>query len=351
MKPYCLALFAVFFIGCLDPLVDDEIPEEILPSEISPPGVIVPSLYDDPVLNAQVASDDGVDGLVPLRSAFVNGQSVGYWDFGEVSATPASVWIFGNWDLETGVFHKSESHPVLLDAIPGDAGYSPICQVFTVELLPAYNGGQLTSPTALPEALALGYIGLSLPHPVYINCPVVHKGVLLDQGPGVEPLAPSIAYYRGLAVNYFNLSPPMKFDASVGAIPVNEMIVLHREGGEPLSEQIRQVDMTGDGDIVDSNNLFVLGVDDPGYTPLQYIVTAAVPATIASIDTYLDQTRSDVMNAHELFDFSTGTLAPISGAVIAFEEASETLYLPIRTETDPAAPLPVELPPQEEALK
>ena len=356
MKPYALPLFALFLISCLDPLVDDTVADtEAAPTgetHISPAGVempgppvitpaggVVPSLYDYPVLNAQVDANDGVDRTVPLRNAFSEGETVGYWDFGTASATPGFIWVLGTWD-EAGVFHQSEEHPVLLDSIPGDPDYSPLCQVYTVELLPDWNRDQMTSLSALAEAMFV-YNGLSTLHPVYVNCPIVHKDVRLDDGEGLPPREPSIAYYRGMQVSYFNLGPAMQYADSVETIPVTDMVVLRREGGEHLSETLRGVDMTGDGDIVDSNNLFMPGVADAGYTPLRRVITAAVPSATSAIDTYQDDTMSDITSATQLFDFTAGGISPISGAVIAYEITDDILYLPIRTQDDSSTPLPV----------
>lgn len=348
MRTSFLMLFAVLWVGCLDPLVDDTVVEEQGPSKLSPPGREVPSVHDNPVLDAQIDEYDGLDRFVELQGAFVNGEHVGYWDLGVVSRTPSPVWIFGTWD-ESGVFHKLEDHPVLFDVLPGDTGYSPFWQVYTVEVLPDYNGAQMTSPTALPEALAMGFIGLSQPHPVYLNCAIVHRDVRLDMGGGLPPLEPSVGYYRDKRVFYFELPPALKFEAPVDELPAADVFVLRREGGEPLSEPIRGVDMTGDGDVLDSNTLFQMGVSDPGYTPLWQWITAAIPSDIRSIDSYQDETRSDITDAKLLFDFSFGVRAPIPGSVIAFEVSDRISNFPIRQAMDLPVNLPVDKP--EEAFK
>jgi hypothetical protein len=104
------------------------------------------------------------------------------------------------------------------------------------------------------------------------------------------------------------------------------VLVLRREGGEPLSEPARGVDMDGDGDTRDTNDLFAAANGDAGYTPLVSVVNVTVPADTKSIDTTQDQTKADLQSASDLF--SSG--APVEGKVIAVQRTGELRNMPLQ---------------------
>ncbi|HTM22520.1 MAG TPA: hypothetical protein VL172_18490, partial [Kofleriaceae bacterium] len=100
-----------------------------------------------------------------------------------------------------------------------------------------------------------------------------------------------------------------------------------REGGEPLSEPARGVDMTGDGDLADSNDVFALPPGDAGGTPLCRTVSVTVPTDYGSSDTYADDGMADATDAGDLFD---GDGVPIAGAVIAYQATDELRNCPFQ---------------------
>ncbi|MBL4634441.1 MAG: hypothetical protein JKY56_11245, partial [Kofleriaceae bacterium] len=65
---------------------------------------------------------------------------------------------------------------------------------------------------------------------------------------------------------------------------VNEMYTLRREGREALSEPRRGVDITGDGDLWDTNDIFLSSIGALDYSPLVRVNNVAVPLTTNSID-------------------------------------------------------------------
>ena len=100
---------------------------------------------------------------------------------------------------------------------------------------------------------------------------------------------------------------------------------LHREGGEPLSEPFRGVDLTGDGDTADSNDVLDLPAGDPWPSPLCQRVEVAVPSTTASIDTSHDETIAELTAAAQLF-----APGPVAGTVIGFQVTDDLRNCPVQ---------------------
>jgi len=322
-RPVAIAV-ALALVGCLGPLVDDDYADAGGGSLLLPPGSDVPSLHDDPVLDEMVDENDGVERFVQRLGGFVDGEHVRYWDFGPSPSFTAPVWIIGTDDGAGGVA-KLPEHPALFDVVPGDPGYSPIWQVFAVFVTDAYAGELITSVPALSEAEERGLVETPVPMPIYVNCPVVHSDVLLEVDDAADPISPNECFYKGMRCYYFDFAPPTVGEEELIPFPVQNAYVLRREGGEPLSEPLRNVDMTGDGDLVDTNDIFEDGTAQTPYTPLVRVVQVAIPAEAGSIDTYLDETQADYTDAAQLFTGSGDAIEPVPDAVVAYE-VEEQVY-------------------------
>jgi len=296
--------------ACLDPQVSDDLAPKGL---LLPAGSFVPSAHDDPEIEKRIADNDGVDGVVPLLSGFANDQQAQYWDFGEAPDFAAPIFILAKANAQGDL--EPIDHKVIVDTIPGDAGYSPFWAALFVEVTDSYDGELITSVAALEEAQELGLVKAPLLPTFAVNCPTVSDDVRLEVGGGQEPVAaPSDFFWQGQTVHYFDLG---KMPLTAATTPDESPIyVLSRQGQVPLSEPIRGVDITGDGDISDTNNVFALSKRDANYTPLCHQIDVIVPASSLSlIDTTGSETASAIRKATDLFDPS-----PVVGNVIAFDD-------------------------------
>lgn len=304
-----VVVLGIAVCGCLDPLVDDEVPPRGL---VLPAGSTVDSAYDDSAVAQQIADNDGVDGEVPLLSGFVDGQPVHYWDFGSAPTIVAPIWVIVDSD------GNPIDHNVVVDTIPGDSGYSPYWVVFTVKITDAYAGQIMPSIAAIREAEQLGLVEAPERQDKAVNCPTVAPDVALDVGTGTPEPASHWFYWQGRRVLYYDFGfIPLEQGVSVPDVPV---YVLRREGSEPLSEPVRGVDITGDGDTNDTNNLFSYAAASDGYSPLCRTVDVAVPSAYSSIDTSGDESVAEFMNATDVFDSG-----PVAGNVVAIE-TTDTLW-------------------------
>lgn len=316
--PMALSLIAI--TGCLGPQVDDTV---IGTNLVLPAGTPIPTVYEDSALNERIASADGVDDLVPLIHGFADGQATSYWDFGPAPEIAAPLFYF----MDPGTSEPIE-HPALVDVMPGDTGYSPYWAVFFVNITDAYDGELITSIGAMEEAQRLGLIEAPVASGRYANCPIVASEVMLEMLDGSVIAADSWGFIKGERVAWYDMVglmgatelPELAEDGIT--VPADDLYRLRREGGEPLSEPSRRVDMTGDGDAFDSNDILSMRVDP--VTQRRTIVSVVVPASYQSIDTSMDQDVADFTTASDLFDIVDGERVAQAGNVIAYEVVEES---------------------------
>jgi hypothetical protein len=290
--------------GCLGPQVGDE----LAPSgDIVPAGTTIPPIDGNDAIT--IAMNDNVDGVVPRLTAFAGGVQIHTWDFGPAPSFAAPVYMLVR-DPGDGT-RQVIDHPPIIGTIPGEAGYSPFWSVFEVEVTSAYAGELLTSSTSLEEAERDGLIEAPKPFGMAVNYPIVAADVRLDNGSATQ-LAPAHSfYYERHTVAYFDFGA-LAITSSV-EIASSPRYVLRREGEEPLSEPMRGVDMDGDGDTLDSNDIL-----EAAGSPLCQRVDVVVARATASIDTSRDDAIADLTSAPQLF-----APGPVAGTVIAVSPTTE----------------------------
>lgn len=302
------ALLLALCAGCLGPQVSDT----PAPSgDIVNAGSVVPPIDEEADDAAQLAASDGVDGTAPLLSAFAAGAPVHVWDFGPAPAFAAPVFVVMQRQADGSLV--ALPHPMIVGSLAGDSGYSPFHEVFALVVTDAYHGELITSATAIDEAVRDGLIEPPASQMRAIDVPQVASDVRLDVGGSTLPPS-GVMYYEHHAVAYFDCGAvPVMHEVDVTSGP---RYVLRREGGEPLSEPVRGVDMDGDGDIVDSNDIVPA-------TPLAQTVNVVVVAGTGSIDTTRSDAQAQIMDATQLFDPQ-----PVAGTVVSYEMTTELRNMP-----------------------
>lgn len=306
-----LACLVAATAACLDPLVADD---PGLGDQVLPAGTVVPPIADDARLAAQIAANDGVDGVVPRLTGFADGASIHTWDFGPAPSFAAPVYALMR---RTAAGLEGVDHATIVDKLPGDQGYSPYWGVYVVVVTERYQGQIIPSVAAIDEAVRRGLVEPPEAQEFAVDCPIVGADVMLEVGGGNPPLPPNGGFYvKGRYVPYYDFGRMPLIDRTI--VPEARRYLLRREGAEPLNERVRGVDMTGDGDTHDSNDVFALTVGDPAPTSLCRTTTVAVPTATASIDTTADETSADLRAADQLF-----APGPVVGTVLAFEVTDE----------------------------
>ena len=353
MKRPFLAFALIFSPACVDPLVEDGVPPQDILWNYDPAASWIPtpreyaaSTHDRPGVSRDLADEideydyiDDPDGVAHRLSGFAGGARVWYWNFGWTPPFVAPLWALVDPFAEGGTAFVD--HPFIWDVVPGDPAYSPFWRIYTVAITDKYQGERLLSRRAIDEAIEAGLILEPQATDVYANCPMIDEDVRMQIRPGSFPgweeepcpgnedatcIAPHFAYYRGLRVAYFDTNGPRTFDASQN-LPEREMYELRRESEAlPLSEPERRVDITGDGDAFDTNDVFPTTPCDDEFTPVLRTTEVFVAPDYASIDTNADETQADARGVSDLFA-ADGT--PRTGVVRGLQGTDRVANMPV----------------------
>jgi len=297
-----VALSLLATAGCLEPLVDDVIIRDDL---LLAAGSSVPDLAADPTSTAALAAHMPPETLGPVRArrAFHADRRIVWWDLGAASQTPVPAYVLvaprDDGELLAGGRRLAPiAHPIVLTAVPGDLAYGPLVRLVLAPVTARYAGELLTSREAIDHAVARGLLDPPLEVPYVQATPVVLADARLEPAPGEPTIGPARAFYEGRAVHVFAFE---RHFAPGTHLAVGDVYTLRREGGEELSEILRGVDLTGDGDADDTNDLFARGPGDIGYTPVVRVSEVVVAAGLDGIDTLRDDRASDLTSAARLF--------------------------------------------------
>ncbi len=184
-----------------------------------------------------------------------DGEVVRYYNFDVMPTAPAPIWV---------LFREGSSMPVsgqlnIIDAIPGDPGYSDFWQVMKVTVPADYVANTVTS---LADVLAGGYEVETTT--IVVNCPVVPEGTTADEGPGADGL--TMGWYKDQLVFYFDFNEASLMATSGGAVPTSPIFVSFntdpdQTGGGPGSGFMTQ------GSSEQTHNVVATVPGDAGYSP------------------------------------------------------------------------------------
>ncbi len=318
------AAAATVIAACVGPLSDDAVPKGQLRylSVADVPSASAAQL-------AQIDAHDNVGRVIERRSAFSGGQRVWYWDFGPAPARVLPLYALVRMG-DDGKPALIAEHPFVIDSIPGDSGYTPFWTVYFVPVTASWDGEAIASVADLQLAEATGLVETPFVAGLLSNCPVVHPDVRLVTRDSPE-VPPAPVFYRGVQVSFYGMG--FYTPAEDGNTPVSDVVQLRRLGGEPVDEGARGVDITGDADTNDSNNLFRLG---EGETPLWRVVKAAVPEDRSLVDDSQDEATSSIADFSILFEERDWPeLTPVAGQVLALEPTEVLVNCPIEPKPVP----------------
>ncbi len=292
----------------------------------------LPAVYEDAALAAQIADNDGFAGVSPRFQAFVHGESVRYWTIPGTASTAMPVYLLCRPEGEEDC--APLDHPPIVDALPGDAGYSPFGRVHWVTV-PAGWSGQLGSFEEVDALIAAQ--GLEPPRATTLlwHCPIAAQDAAIEVSDDATLGPETPVHVRGMQALCFDFTASRENRRLLpdGALFQRHVYVLTREGEDmPIAEPMRMADLTGDGDMLDSNNVFGVGLEDQDYTPLWKMVAVTVPAGYASIDTASDDDVADYRAASDMFDVAPDyTITARSGQIVDFEITDTLINCPLQS--------------------
>lgn len=314
-----VAALPLLLCACLEPRSSDA---PAYSHRVLPEGTPVPSADQNEPLAIQIRSSDGLGGgQIPLHRAWVDDQQVYYWDFGEASATAQPVWLFRRRGAGGEV--QAFGHPNLVDSVPGDDNYGPLRIPYLVFVTGRYDGELITSFSALEDAMELGLVEEPVAQESVMPWPFTRSDAALSLPDG-RMLAPTEAFYRGQRVSYLPLDTVTtelgELSLSRGRVtPGAAYDVVRDRQDVVLDEESLEEDLNGDGDMVDSNLIFSLGMASKGYSGLVARRTITLLA---------DYEFNSITAASDFY--VEGSLGPEpSDEVVAESDMTTTMYLPV----------------------
>jgi hypothetical protein len=313
-----VAIAAMATTGCrLDPLVNDKPGAS---AHILPVGAEVPSATGNPELANQIALNDGIDDRVLVANEGVirrgTGQSEGnmvrYWSFGTTTRAPSPMYKFYMRGPDGDLVQLE--HPPLVDALPGDPGYSAVHTITRVVVTDAYVGQLITTAAALADAIDLGLVEEPVPSGTFVTSPIVLPDTLLDVG-ATDPRMPETVYGRGYTVGAFEFGGERGIQPGAALLPTNQVSFLRDFGGavyEP-TRPIFQATIPMQAPSTKFN-----------YTPL---------CAVLDVDLLQGHPASGITSDEQLFMRNeTGAISATKGDVSQFQATTLILLLQIQFE-------------------
>lgn len=323
-----LVLLLLGWAGCLDPLTADRPP----PGRLVHPSTFVPPDVEDD--DEYVERFEYLKGIVPRLSAFAGGRRIWFWSFDAPGDFHAPIFSLWHCDTDTPV-----GTPNIVDVIPGDPAYTPLWRLVKACVSPSYSGQVIASRQGLDDALAAGIVSEIRPTTTIVSCPVVSRDALLELAPATpggppQYAPPGVGYYREQLAHYFVIMPTVEI--AEGVVPSKPLYVLQRiDESDPLDETLVDRDLTGDGDTVDTNDVFSAEPDSADFSSLVYLVSVRVGAEYSGIDTTQDETLADFRSASDLVD---GEGRPAGDTVLRITDSDPRSYHAVGTSTPMSAP-------------
>lgn len=263
MSQRLFGLFCGLFglCGCLTTPVADE----LYSSYVLPANAEIPALEADEAAAKKLAANAGLASFIPLRTGYFNGSELQYWDFGELTSISLKPMYIFRYHNESGdgidLPQDPNGHPNLIDAIPGDTAYTPLRQIYGVELTNNYRGERITSIRALEDAVDMGLARAPVASDYFTNCLVVPSNITMQTTEDGQSIGPENAYYKGKIVKQFCVGD---LYSKIGAImltdskfkPGTAYTIRRRSDAKVLDETLLDSDLNDDGDLLDTNTIF-----------------------------------------------------------------------------------------------
>jgi hypothetical protein len=258
VPPWAIALS---LLGCLEPSGPER---PGYSAELRDEGDVIPALEDDELLKNQVDKGDGIEmDQAALRTGFVAGEQVYFWDLGTVTPMTSRepLWTFRRRNGDGA--DEPLDHPDLIDSVPGDSSYSPLRVLYVVYVTAAYAGERITSLHALEDAIDLGLVEEPAPPTQFVDRPVSLGSARLPTPDGGQ-LEPEPVYYRGLVTHQFRVggTDERALPIPMGpAVTPNVYRLRRRNQSVPIDEARMASDLDGDGDQNDTNLVLAVAAD------------------------------------------------------------------------------------------
>jgi hypothetical protein len=202
-----------------------------------------------------------------------------YYNFDVQPSTPIDIYVFfkGGGAAVTGQNN-------VINAIPGDAGYSDFWLVNKVTVPDDYVPNSLTSRE---EILASGY-AIQRTNMI-VNCPVVPFGSTASKKFGGGSQALTLGWYKGKAVAYFDFEEKALTATGTGEVPVSPIYVMFNDNAAGPESGFKTETGTAQ-----THNVIATVPADGGYSPLWKVVVLDNSA-FANVNNLMTATAATVL--------------------------------------------------------
>lgn len=297
-------------MGCLGPVED---PLD-LSSRFGPPG--------DPVHIEDTTADvSAFPESFVYRWAYVEGERTWYWDIGPSPAFIAPVFIIEQLNGE------AMGRPII-DVVPGDPGYTPWWRIVRVRVTESYAGERIWSRAAIDAGVRLGILEAPEPTSTVATCPVVKRQTRIDLGDGTRA-APTDVWFRDQLVSWYRFSDEVEVSPPDVVMPDFPVYQFQRSNQALiLDELLTGVDMDGDGEFTNTNNVFSAGSGRPRHSPLWQVVRVR---TLPGYESF-DGGEPAIQAESDFLSFAGGQGTLIDGDVISVEPTGTLVGCPLQPE-------------------
>ena len=202
-----------------------------------------------------------------------------YYNFDVQPSTPIDIYVF----FKSGGAAVTGQNNVI-NAIPGDAGYSDFWLVNKVTVPDDYVPNSLTSRE---EILASGY-AIQRTNMI-VNCPVVPFGSTASKKFGGGSQALTLGWYKGKAVAYFDFEEKALTATGTGEVPVSPIYVMFNDNAAGPESGFKTETGTAQ-----THNVIATVPADGGYSPLWKVVVLDNSA-FANVNNLMTATAATVL--------------------------------------------------------
>lgn len=296
-----ITLLPLTALACLGPETNDAVDPARVFGDPNIEPATAPHVEDNPLLADKVAQ---FGKNVAYLGGWANEEKIWYWNVDGPNAT-FTAFIYQLVDQNNMPIGRR-----IIDTLPGDAGYSPWWRLMLVRTTAAYNGERIWSREAIDAGIRSGILEPPMETGDVLNCPVVLQTTKIGVGTDT-PASPVWGWYRKQRVHWVDFKEPKQVEIGVREMPIFPVYVLQRiNEGNPLYEFLTGIDVTGDGDLDDTNNIFG---DKPGgehYSPLWFVSFVRTVPEYVSIDNTLTGTVG-LSAEDQMFDASGNLISPL----------------------------------------
>jgi hypothetical protein len=286
--------------SCLHPLADDTVDPAHFFGDPNIDPATAPHVEDDPTFKTNVQQ---FSSAVAYLDGYADGQKIWYWNINGIQTN----FISQFYEIQTPDGKLVGRR--IIDAIPGQTGYTPWWRRVILTTTSKYNKERIWSRDAVDAAIQAGLLEQAQITTEVYDCPVALRGTQIPVDLADTKATTEWVWYRNMRVDWIMFTNPIQVPEMVKEMPVFPVYVLKRvDQAQPIYELLDDTDLNGDGDLKDTNNVFASNIGGSRFSLYWYVSIVNVVPTYPSFD----NTRTGTVGISAESDFLDANGAIIS---------------------------------------